>query len=654
MKTALEHHLSVEEARAKLGLSPKDRIADALPAWEAARQRLLDLEAAEIDWMQKTRYRKELNALDEALEVLLVEMESSQKRGPLLWLLSVLVLGGLCGWAYVSFPYQEEVAPAPLVVEEVKDVESLVAESQQAIEKRRWDEAESLLAEIAEVAPEHPWLSEGRGRLTEGIAEERGQQIGFLVGNIQSALEVVNLGEAESLIAQLEEMDPSNERLPEFRQFLKEARVEVRSMVIVKSVKAAMEEEQWEEASKRLTDLEKFNPEHPEVLRLVAELERVRREREEKEMRAMALYAQAREIDEGEFSAEALELLQEAMTLSKLPEIKNLYEKMSAYGRIIQVPADYDTIQQAIEAAKANDRIRLAPGEYEEALVLSKSVELEGTKAEDTIIHCPAEQSSVVSLGKEVKAIIRGVTLRQSGFAHGSERRPVVLVLGGQELDLFDCRIENGSGHGVAVLDGGRAVLRACRVTSCGWDGVSVVGEGSIAQVENSRLSENLHHGVDFWDGGAGLVVDCVLSGNGRSGFVALQAGAGLEVRECEILDNREVGLLVSASHAAKIGGNLIKENLLGGIVIEKEAKVDELSGNEVTANGEAGLVVERASSVTSLTQNKVNRNKGRQEWLEAVFPEVQEEEISDIPAAPKAAAEEPVDSTAKAVLEGE
>lgn len=628
----------MQEARAKLGLTPDDCARDYLPLWEKARERLITLEKNEADWMQRTRYRSELAAMDQALAVVKSEPRVKGSKGWLAWTFVAVVLGGLFWWGLQKFPYdpaQPRIVVAEITAHKPVDVEKLQRQAEQAIEKRRWDEAHEFLQKIISAEPNNAFVKEGEAQIKQGIDEERGQQIGFLVGNIQSALEVVNLGEAEALLKQLEEVDPSNERLPEFRQFLQEARVEVKSMVIVKSVKAAMEKDDWELASRRLAGLEKFNPDHPEVTRLVGDLERARREKMVNEGKAIALFEEARKLDEGEFSEEALNKLQEALLLAKKPEIKELYEKMSAYGRVINVPKDFKTIDDAIAAARSNDRIRLAKGTYVASVNLVDGLELEGVAAASTIIEFPAEKGSVVAMAVEGgSARLRELTLRQSGIVNDLERHPVISVTAGQ-LEMLNCRIENGSGHGVAVMNGARAHLRSCRISGSGWDGVAVTGEKSQAILEKTTSAQNLHNGFDFWNGGSGELSECVALENGRSGIVFLAAAKGSKVTKTTMKDNREVGALVSASELSEVIGNQMTGNLLGGLVLEDDSLVSELSGNAITGNGEVGLAIEKDSQVTSLGENNIAQNKGKQSWLDAVFPKVVESEIDEIPAAP-------------------
>ena len=70
-------------------------------------------------------------------------------------------------------------------------------------------------------------------------------------------------------------------------------------------------------------------------------------------------------------------------------------------------------------------------------------------------------------------------------------------------MRIEDVHVENGSGHGIAVINGGRSTMQSVRVIKSGWDGLAVYGKGSRAIVDESRFDQNLHHGVDAWNGGS-------------------------------------------------------------------------------------------------------------------------------------------------------
>ena len=55
----------------------------------------------------------------------------------------------------------------------------------------------------------------------------------------------------------------------------------------------------------------------------------------------------------------------------------------------IVVPIDFDTIQEAIDAANEGDVIKVLPGTYTEQIIINKSLTIIGSGAKSTIIQAP-------------------------------------------------------------------------------------------------------------------------------------------------------------------------------------------------------------------------------------------------------------------------
>ena len=115
--------------------------------------------------------------------------------------------------------------------------------------------------------------------------------------------------------------------------------------------------------------------------------------------------------------------LREAIRLDNRKEYQDLYNKMSAYTRLLKVPGDYSTIGEALSAARPNDKIRLAEGTFSESLTLNVRVDLEGAGVGKSIIECDAASASVLLATKEASGSrVAAVTMRQTGISLAAER----------------------------------------------------------------------------------------------------------------------------------------------------------------------------------------------------------------------------------------
>jgi len=548
-----------------------------------------------------------------------------------MWLLMIALLvgGGYYGyqqWAGIGISNEAR----------KERLDDTLEEFDQAIEKRRWDEAEMLVGQLNEGGGSDEQVAEAFDRLEQGKVEEKGQQIAFLVGNAQSALEAGQLTESENFCAQVEELQPDHPQLPEIRSLINESKMRVRSLLMVREIEKAMQEENWRVAESQLSSLVKEQSKHPAIPLLRTRLEAAKKVVMENRAKAAELLAKARELDEGVYSAEALALLEEAVRLDPSEEIRANYTRMSEYGKVMRVPSEFPTIAAALKGSKANDRIFVEKGTYTESLIVPEGVEIVGESRAETIIECPAEKAAVIAVGQGNKKVrVASLTLRHQGLVNDDERFPVVLVDSGRLL-LEDTLVSRASGHGVAVLNGGHATLMLCKIVESGWDGVSVKGEKSGAILSRVTSEGNLHHGVDFWDGANGQISKSQFLSNGRAGIIAIGSTEPIKISESRSEGNREIGFFFSDVAGAEVDNCDAHKNQLGGIVFEHESRGIKVKNSRVSKNGKAGIVFEKGVEILNNEANTVEQNEGHQVWSEAVFaPRTGDDTITPPPPAP-------------------
>ena len=614
----LQEEMNYPEAARVLGFREGDWISPHLPAFRLAEQKLRELIDGAEDGELEARYREELARLNEAMRV--VEAEKSRERTPsrrrasILFVISVLAVGGVVGaaWRGNRWIVQEDLSNRD------RQIEHLLATGRIAVEKHRWPEAERVYNDVMALDPGSTRGRDGFRSIAEGRDEEQRQAIGFLLGTVQAAVEARNWDGAEKSCREVRAMDPGNTKIDDFLERISEGRTRDKVVRILEGTEEAIREEHWEALAGHAADLAMLAPDHvdlPRIRELTAEGMKLMEDRRAK---ARELYLQALEIGDGTYSDEALEMLREAMRLAPRPEYQGLYQRISAHARILRVPEDFGTVGEALATARTNDKLRIGEGTYVESLVFPAAVDLEGAGSDKTIIECPGTESSVVTMGKEAGGSrMSGFTLRQSGVALTEKRFPVVAV-DGAKVVIEDCRVENGSGHGIAVLGGSTVILRRVRVTKCGWDGLAVYGQGSRAEVLEGRFELNLHHGIDAWDGGGVAVTRSRCSGNGLTGMVLMSNGVVSRMEGCTSDLNRELGVLVANGTQVVLRDNQFLSNLLGGVLVRDEGTRASLSKNRIMKNGEAGVVVDQKSVLERFENNEARENSGEQIRLKA------------------------------------
>jgi len=622
----MDEQLTLEAARKKLGLGPADHVADYLPQWQEVEQRLVGLANREQDEEQLTIYNRDLAALRQTIATL--EKEAPKKKrstGLAVWGVCVLCLA--VGGFYAYEKWGKNYDPALANAERVAEIESI----EQIIGKRRWNEAEKLVYAARINGADKAWVRDALARIDEGRNDEGGQQLGYFIGGAQAALEAARIDEAKSYLQQARELAPEDERVAQVAALIKKNEIDLRVSGLVSGIELAISEKKWATAEGQLFDLSRFAANHPEIDRLQDQFTAAQAKAEAAKKESLVLLQRAEELDQGAYSAEALRILEQAMRLDPSDPVRAAYQRMSAYGRFLQVPGEFATIAAALKEARPRDRVQVAAGTYREKLRLPPGVILVGEGREKTIIEIAAAESSVLTIDQAgARARVSSMTLRHQGLVNDSERFSVVAVSGGS-LRLEDVSITKASGHGVAVVEGGSLEMVQSEISRSGWDGVSVQGDGSTAKLTALTSRENLHHGIDFWEGGSGSVINGTLVKNGRAGLVAISENAAISVVNTVVKDNRELGILISGALSATVTNCSISGNALGGMVLQDQVQNSVIEGNRITKNREAGLVVEQGSQV-SLSNNTVNENTGRQLWQNAVFPTVQEIEVDTPP----------------------
>jgi len=617
-----QDQLSYEDAMRVLGYEPGAIVSPHLPLFRKVASKLEALVSATKDEYLRENFRDELNRLNEALRVVGAERDrepplrgSGMRLRLALALLSVAIVVS-AAW------YGNKRIEEGGYLRDREGIANLEAMARLAEESRDWSGAEAVYAELNDLIPDSEKVRAGFARVADGRAEARRQKLGFLVGSIRAAVEGRSWEEAEQLLGDLRKMEVGHPEIGSFIKVIQAGRVSDRIAGLLEQAEEALKEEQWVALADHTAKLETISPDHQHLARFKAATAEGMRVLEERRVRARELYEKALALDDGEFSEPALETLREAIRLDNRKDYQDLYNKMSAYTRLLKVPGDYSTITEALAAARSNDKIRLGEGVFAEALSLNVKVDIEGAGTGKSIIQCEAEKASVLLSTKEAGGSrVAALTLRQTGISLAAERYPVALA-DGAELVLEDCLIEGGAGHGVAVINGGSVSLRNVRVLKCGWDGLAVNGDGSVADAVDCRFDSNFHHGIDAWGGGRVTVKSSRATKNGLAGVVIMSRGVRSELVQCTIDRNREVGVSISNGTIAVLRSNRVEENLLGGIMIEGEGTTAGMEGNVTERNSKFGIMADRRSTIEPFRENETKENIGEQLMLKAVMPE--------------------------------
>ncbi|MFK7910185.1 MAG: right-handed parallel beta-helix repeat-containing protein [Akkermansiaceae bacterium] len=602
------------EARKILGLDPDDDPRAFLPAFEETREFKRELVANAPSDEIKFRYQQELLEYEAAVKVVAGKQKARPHTDFIVVLMLIAAFSAVGWWGYQWYQQQWNAHEQTEV-----QIAQLQLEGRTAVIGRKWQQAEDAFQKIDELDPGSPIAVSGRIAIERGKKEESSQQLFYTLGESQAALEAGRWDEAEKLSRKVLTLDSENTSAKRKLEIIAEGRRKQEIAVKMLAITESLDRNDLTAARKAISVLRESDPQNPNISGFVERVTNEENKIKKAQEKAVGLLAEAKKLDTGEYSPEAMTLLDEARRLfPSNKDILSLHKKMGAYNRSINVPVDFPTISKAIEAARPNDLIRIAAGTYKESLVVNKPVRLEGAAEEKTIIELPGKEASLLTITSEAAgANVASIVFRHTGFDHGKDRFSGITIMAA-DVAIRSCTIHHAAGHGIAVLDGARAEISGCKITLCSWDGISVYGENSRADIKDSLCEGNLQHGVNFWSGGSGSVNNSRLLKSGLCGVVAMSEGTEVKITSCTSSNNREAGILVSDGVKAVLNSNKCEKNLLSGIVIRGKGTHVSMNGNLTKDNQEAGILTHKGVVVGEFENNRSSGNTSRQIWRDA------------------------------------
>jgi len=558
------------------------------------------------------------------------------------------------GFAFVSFLiflaaaggaiYYLNHHPSAFKAEQPVDVSSLEKQGATFIENRRWPEATQVFDQLEKFAPDSPELAEGRKKIAAGMLEEQTQFVGYWTGQARASFEAGRWDEAESAARQVLAKFPEEKEAASLLPLIASGRLAESHKNALETGRTQLDQRQWDLAIESANQVLENDPSDEQAKTLLATAIAAKKQAEENLVKARELLAKAIAKDSGKFDEETLAWTREAAALAPDDkEIAAYFEKISSYSRTINVPGDFATPAEAFAQARDRDRIVLASGLWKGPLMINAAIDLQAADNEKpTIIECPAETGSAITFGPNAKgARVTGLTFRHESFDAGAERFSTALIRGGK-VDFIDCGFVEGSGHGLAVIESGRATITRCRFTDNGWDGIAASGTGSFLDVRDSQCLRNFGHGIEAWDGAAMTLTNNRCEENSRNGIHADTGDGPVTVLKNQLIGNREFGLVLASTGSGKISGNLSRGNLLGGFVIRTGSGAIDFSENQATHNEGPGLVLEKGLTEASYASNTISENIGQQMLVGADLspPDEVLPQVIPVPEAPAAPTE--------------
>jgi len=278
--------------------------------------------------------------------------------------------------------------------------------------------------------------------------------------------------------------------------------------------------------------------------------------------------------------------------------------------RFYVVPDRYATIQQAIDADEV-DTITLAPGDYQEALRIGRSLRLVGPAAGLAALRPAAELPEVldgmpaspirVSSDEAIDVRIERIEvtgLASSGDQETSLEAPGLYVGGPARLTVQSCSIVHHAAEGIRVESEADAAFLGCDISENGEAGIVI--DSSVVSIRGGKIASNGEEGILATDASTVTLIETSITRNGEIG-IRSSDGASLTVDRCEVLRNQH-GLVASDS-SVLVQESRFEDNSGMGIYLDDSDGA--LSGNEVCGNTNDGISL--WTSTASVTDNAIS-----------------------------------------------
>jgi len=263
---------------------------------------------------------------------------------------------------------------------------------------------------------------------------------------------------------------------------------------------------------------------------------------------------------------------------------------------VIDVPGDYDTIQEAIDAASDGDTIMVAAGLYEENVEIDKSLTLKGAQAgvdartrsgDETIIEPDEEEigvSIITAHGRVV--VIDGLTVQNAehGIGTPGTADPDMAA----DITVKNVRVLNSSVFGISLGWTIEATVEYCYVEGAR----QAINAGDLDPFPPTVATFRNNEIVNAEFGITGYLKDSLIEGNMVRDFATGGTGISGQFLNTEIKNNTVTGYVEGAamSFASHYGRDL-------------SANVN-VAGNTFTGNSLGIYVFDTQTTLTGITVN--------------------------------------------------
>lgn len=289
-----------------------------------------------------------------------------------------------------------------------------------------------------------------------------------------------------------------------------------------------------------------------------------------------------------------------------------------AGARVLTVPAQFPTIQQAIQNARDGDKILVLAGSYPGDVLINKSVILESKDGSAVTKVVGTADERTITVLKTVGAVIRGFTITggRTGVNLGDvtqfcmEQNEISHNLGSgieitgktveqgreaQDVTIINNVIKNNVGFGIigsellrAKILGNEIMDTASKPDGTAGRGLSLMGVSRV-EVRKNRIVGSQGHGI-FASGVTDLEItenevrNASIASEGASPAAGIAVGSGTigAFLTANTISENDIGILIDRTRSITLRDNTISRSRVAGVSVSNSLLV-RLEGDTVT-----------------------------------------------------------------------
>ena len=276
-------------------------------------------------------------------------------------------------------------------------------------------------------------------------------------------------------------------------------------------------------------------------------------------------------------------------------------ESVLAEPAILRVPADYPTIQGAIDAASPGDIVLVAAGTYYEHVRANKTVSLVGESRETTIIDGDGTGYVYVT-ADNVKIIGFTIQNGRMGIFLNHSSGNIIYANTIASNDYWGVWLVESSGN---LISGNRILNNGDGVPGLMWgDGIGLEYSNSNLIIDNF-ISSNVVAGITLFSSHGNIVANNTITKNGGAALDLVSSSENIIIDNIVASNGGGMGTTYSTKNTFR--RNQIFKNEGGGIGVW-ESRMNVFKENNVTENM-IGIGISHRSPNNTFVGNSISKN---------------------------------------------